>query len=173
MDLKNKIEILSDKYFNEIVKIRHYLHQNPELSFEEYNTSKYIASKLKEYGIPFKGGFVKTGIVAYIKGIDPSKSTIALRADIDALPIEEKNDVPYKSLNIGKMHACGHDVHTASLLGAAKILSELKSQFSGTIVLLFQPGEEKIPGGAINMIKKELWKIQSLKKFLHYTHCPP
>lgn len=176
--LKQKIKSLSEKYLNEVIQIRRHIHANPELSFEEYNTSKFIAGKLKEWGIPFKDGIVKTGIVALIEGILPSASPlnplssrraekglgdvwgeahdrcIALRADMDALPIEEKNNVEYKSKNPSIMHACGHDVHTSSLLGAAKILNELKNEFSGTIKLIFQPGEEKAPGGASLMIKE-------------------
>jgi amidohydrolase len=162
MGIKEKIRELSEKYLPEIIRIRQHLHANPELSFEEYNTSKFIASKLKEFGIPYKDGIVKTGIVALIQGsLIPNPSLpkeigrcIALRADMDALPITEANDVDYKSKNIGVMHACGHDVHTSCLLGAAKILNELKSEFSGTVKLIFQPGEEKIPGGASLMIKE-------------------
>lgn len=153
-----KIKILAQKYFNEVVEIRRHLHAHPELSFEEFNTAAYIASKLQEYKIPYKQGIVKTGIVAYIEGKTPSKKTIALRADMDALPITETNNCEYKSTNNGVMHACGHDVHTASLLGAAKILNELKSEFEGTIKLIFQPGEEKLPGGASLMIKEGVLK---------------
>ena len=161
MDLKEKIKLLSEKLLSEVTALRRHLHANPELSFEEYNTSRFIASKLKEWGIPYKDGIIKTGIVALIKGTLPSPAgeglgmrCIALRADMDALPITETNEVPYRSKNTGVMHACGHDVHTASLLGAAKILNELKNEFSGTIKLIFQPGEEKAPGGASLMIKE-------------------
>ncbi len=159
--MKERIKILSEKYLSEVIHIRRHLHANPELSFEEFNTSKFIASKLKEFGIPFKDGIVKTGIVALIEGTLPSPGgegsgvrSIALRADMDALPITESNYVDYKSKNTGVMHACGHDVHTAALLGAAKILNELKNEFSGTVKLIFQPGEEKAPGGASLMIKE-------------------
>lgn len=150
--LKNKIQALAKNYLSEITEIRRHIHANPELSFEEFETSDYIVSKLKAFGIPYKQGYVKTGIVALIEGKDPSKKVVALRADIDALPIIETNEVEYKSKNNGVMHACGHDVHTASLLGAAKILNELKSEFEGTVKLIFQPGEEKLPGGASLMI---------------------
>lgn len=153
-DLKSKIQLLSKEYLSEIIQIRRHLHTNPELSFEEYNTSDYIASKLKEYGIPFTQGIVKTGIVALIEGKNPSKKIIALRADMDALPITETNDCEYRSKNNGVMHACGHDVHTASLLGTARILNKLKDEFKGTVKLIFQPGEEKLPGGASLMIKE-------------------
>ncbi|TAL58627.1 MAG: amidohydrolase [Bacteroidetes bacterium] len=162
MGLKEKIISLSEKYLNEIIAVRRHLHANPELSFQEYNTSKFIAGKLNEWGIPYKDGIVKTGIVATITGAqlpslggkDRAGYCLALRADMDALPITETNEVEYKSQNTGVMHACGHDVHTSSLLGAAKILHELKNEFSGTVKLIFQPGEEKAPGGASLMIKE-------------------
>jgi amidohydrolase len=152
--LKNKIKDLSLRYLPEIISIRRHLHQHPELSFEEVKTSEFISSKLKEYNIPFKTGIVKTGIVALIEGKNPGKKVVALRADMDALPIKETNNCSYKSVNEGVMHACGHDVHSASLLGAAKILNELKNEFEGSIKLVFQPGEEKLPGGASLMIKE-------------------
>lgn len=152
--LISKIKSLSSENLPEIIAIRRHLHAHPEISFEEYNTSETIALKLREYNIPFKQGIVKTGIVALIKGKNPEKKTVALRADMDALPIAEMNTCEYKSVNTGLMHACGHDVHSASLLGTAKILNELKSEFEGTIKLIFQPGEEKLPGGASLMIKE-------------------
>jgi len=152
--MKDKIKQLAKKYHSEIITIRRHLHAHPELSFEEYNTSEFIASKLKEYNIPFKKGIVKTGIVALIEGKNSSKKTVALRADMDALPINETNECEYVSTNAGIMHACGHDVHTASVLGTAKILNELKNEFEGTVKLIFQPGEEKLPGGASLMIKE-------------------
>jgi amidohydrolase len=151
------IKLIKDKatsYKQEVTEIRRYLHQNPELSFKEYNTSKYVCSKLDEYGIEYQSGIVDTGIVGLIKGNNPETKVVALRADLDALPIFEENDVSYKSKNEGVMHACGHDVHTSSLLGAAKILNELKSHFNGSIKLIFQPGEEILPGGASLMIKE-------------------
>lgn len=152
--MKEKIKSLAKSSLSEVIAIRRHLHANPELSFEEYNTSNFIASKLKEYNIPFQQGIVKTGIVALIEGKNPSKKVVALRGDMDALPILEKNTCDYKSKNEGVMHACGHDVHSASLLGVAKILNELKGEFEGTIKLIFQPGEEKLPGGASLMIKE-------------------
>lgn len=153
-ELKNIIKQKAAAYKDEVIAIRRHLHQHPELSFEEFETSKYVCSKLDEFGIEYQTGFVKTGIVGLIKGNNPESKTIALRADLDALPIVEENDVEYKSVNEGVMHACGHDVHTSSLLGAAKILNELKSEFEGTIKLIFQPGEERLPGGASLMIKE-------------------
>jgi amidohydrolase len=154
MTLVEKIKALSKENFSQTVKIRRHLHQNPELSFEEFETAKFIAKTLKELEIPFQEGVAGTGLVALIKGKNPDKKTIALRADMDALPILEKNDVGYKSKNEGVMHACGHDVHTSSLLSAAAILNKLTDDFEGTIKLIFQPAEEKAPGGASLMIKE-------------------
>ena len=149
------IELIKQKaeqYFPEIQAIRHHIHSNPELSFKEFETAKFISEKLTEFGIEHKTGVAGTGIVALVKGKNPDKKCIALRADMDALPILEANDIPYKSKNEGVMHACGHDVHSTCLLGAAKILNEFKDGFEGTIKLIFQPGEEKHPGGASLMI---------------------
>jgi len=150
--LKEKIKRLAAQFHPEIIAIRRHLHRHPELSFQEVETGKYIASKLTNYGIRHEHGWGVNGVVAYIEGNDPSSKTIALRADIDALPIAEMNDVPYKSQNQGVMHACGHDVHSASLLGAARILHELRNEFEGTIKLIFQPAEERLPGGASILI---------------------
>jgi len=152
-DLKQTIKELSCKYLKEITNIRRHIHTYPELSKEEYKTAELVAVKLREMGIEVETGVAKTGVVALIKGKNPDKKTVALRADMDALQITEENDVPYKSQNEGVMHACGHDAHTSSLLGTAKILSELKDQFEGTVKLFFQPSEERYPGGAIEMIK--------------------
>jgi hippurate hydrolase len=150
--LKEKIKALAKNYAEEFIAVRHHLHANPELSYQEFETSKFIQSKLAAYSIPFSV-IATTGIVGLIKGKTPESRTIALRADMDALPITEENTVTYKSKNIGVMHACGHDVHTTCLLGAAKILNELKDEWEGTVKLIFQPGEEKNPGGATLMIK--------------------
>ncbi|HMP14609.1 MAG TPA: amidohydrolase [Saprospiraceae bacterium] len=152
--MKNSIQNLSEAYFTEVVAIRRHLHQHPELSFQEVETGRFIAQKLAAYGIPYEHGMAGNGVVALIKGQNPDRKVVALRADIDALPIEEANDVPYKSQNQGVMHACGHDVHTASLLGAARILHTLKDQISGTLKLIFQPAEELYPGGASIMIEE-------------------
>lgn len=166
MKLIEKIKSLAGEYSNEIIKIRRHLHANPELSFQEFKTSEYISSKLEEYGIPHKTGFVGTGIVGMIKGKNPGKKVIALRGDIDALPIHEANEVEYKSNSKGVMHACGHDVHASSLLGVAKILNEIKDEFEGTVKLLFQPGEEKLPGGASLMIKEGALKNPEPKSII-------
>jgi len=153
MDLLQKIKALSEEYSKDVIESRRHLHANPELSYQEYNTAEFVAGKLKTFGIEVKEGVATTGLVAEIKGTNPEKKSIALRADMDALPIQESNDVPYKSKVPGVMHACGHDVHTASLLGTAKILNEVRNHFEGTVRMLFQPGEEKNPGGASYMIR--------------------
>lgn len=152
MTLKNTIAGLAKTYRNEFIAIRNYLHANPELSYKEFETCAYVARQLDKIGIPYSpmGG---TGLLGIIEGNNPNSRIIALRADMDALPIEEANDVPYKSTKPGIMHACGHDAHTAVLLGAAKILNETKSEWSGTVKLVFQPGEERNPGGATYMIR--------------------
>ena len=151
--LKEKIQDLSQNIHGDVIKHRRHLHANPELSFNEYKTSAYVKAALDDLGIEWQP-MADTGIVGVIKGRKESDAVIALRADMDALPIIEANEVPYKSLNEGIMHACGHDVHTSSLLGTAKILTQLKDDFGGTIKLIFQPGEEKLPGGASLMIKE-------------------
>lgn len=154
MSIDLKIKQLAKDYAAEVVANRRYLHTNPELSFQEYNTAKFVAQKLKDIGLTPQEGIANTGVVALIEGRNPSSKVIGLRADMDALPIFEKNDVPYKSQNEGVMHACGHDAHTSSLLGTAKILHQLKDEFEGTVKLVFQPAEEKAPGGASIMIKE-------------------
>jgi acetylornithine deacetylase/succinyl-diaminopimelate desuccinylase-like protein len=154
MSLLDSIKEISVAQADEVVSFRRHLHANPELSYEEFNTAKFIADKLRSFGLEPQEGVATTGVVVLIKGKNPDKKTVALRADIDALPITEENQVAYKSKNVGVMHACGHDVHTSSLLGTAKILHAVKDQFEGTIKLIFQPGEEKNPGGASYMIKE-------------------
>ncbi|MBS1744284.1 MAG: amidohydrolase [Bacteroidetes bacterium] len=148
-----QIKKLAASHSPAFIDIRHHLHAHPELSYQEFETSKFIQAKLSEWNIPFE---VKatTGVIGLIEGKNPSSRIVALRADMDALPIVEENDVPYISVNKGVMHACGHDVHTTCLLGAAKILSETKDQWEGTVKLIFQPGEERNPGGASLLIKE-------------------
>ena len=148
-----KIKSLSKEIAAESVATRRHLHQNPELSFQEYKTARFVADRLKELGLEPQEGVANTGVVAVIKGRNPDRRVVGLRADMDALPIMEANDVSYKSQNPGVMHACGHDVHTSSLLGTARILTQLRDEFEGTIKLVFQPAEEKAPGGASLMIK--------------------
>lgn len=147
------IKTLAKQFAPDLINIRHHLHAHPELSYQEFQTSAFIQQQLTDWGIPFE---VKatTGIVGIIKGKNPASRIVALRADMDALPILEENDVPYKSTVDGIMHACGHDVHSSCLLGAARILNVLKNEWEGTVKLIFQPGEEKNPGGASLMIKE-------------------
>lgn len=151
--MKERIQQLAEAYKDEFVKVRRHLHANPELSYQEFETSAFVQQQLTAMGIPFE---VKatTGVVGLIKGRNPESRIVALRADMDALPITEENEVPYKSTKLGIMHACGHDVHTTCLLGAAKILNETKGDWEGTVKLIFQPGEEKNPGGASLLIKE-------------------
>ena len=167
--VKEKVE----DYHNHVVGVRRYLHQHPELSYEETQTAQYISEQLNELDINHKNNIGGNGIVGIIEGINPTKKTVALRGDIDALPIQESSDVAYKSQNPGKMHACGHDVHTTCLLGASRVLNELKEQFEGTIKLIFQPAEEKMPGGASIMIKEgvlEQPKVNSI--YGQHVHPP-
>lgn len=152
--IKEKIKALSEQHLEEVIAVRRHLHMHPELSFHEYETCSYVWDRLDQIGITQKRKLADTGIEALIFGKNPTVRTIALRADMDALPILEQNQVPYKSMNEGVMHACGHDAHTASLLGAAFILQNIRDDFEGTVKLIFQPGEEKLPGGASMMIKE-------------------
>jgi hippurate hydrolase len=147
------VQQLAKEYAASIIEWRRHLHAHPELSYQEYNTSAFVQEKLTEFGIPFEVK-AQTGVIGLIKGKNSDKKVVALRADMDALPIQEENDLPFKSTIPGVMHACGHDVHTACLLGAAKILQTTKDQWEGTVKLIFQPGEEKNPGGASLLIKE-------------------
>ncbi|RYZ54231.1 MAG: amidohydrolase [Sphingobacteriales bacterium] len=149
----NLVKEKAAAYFEEIKEIRHHIHANPELSFQEHNTAAYISGKLTEWGIAHETGVAGTGVVAMIAGKNPGSRCIALRADMDALPIHEANDISYRSQNDGVMHACGHDVHSSCLLGTARILHDLRDQFEGSFKLIFQQGEEKHPGGASLLIK--------------------
>lgn len=146
------IKSLAAEWAGEHIAIRRHLHAHPELSYQEWETSRFVQQRLQELGIPFRV-MADTGVVGLIEGRNPQSRVVALRADMDALPILEENDIDYKSKNPGVMHACGHDVHTTCLLGAAKILQHLKDQWEGTVKLIFQPGEEKNPGGASLMIR--------------------
>ena len=153
LDLQEKIKSRAKSLLPELIQIRRNIHENPELSFHEFETQKKVENYLQnKLGLETQR-LAKTGVVALIKGHNPEKRCVGLRADMDALPIVEVEDGrPYRSNVEGVMHACGHDVHTTSLLGAATILNEIKNQFEGTIKLVFQPGEEKLPGGASLMI---------------------
>ena len=150
--LQEKIKALAKEFAPVQIAVRHHLHANPELSYQEFKTAAYVKAQLLEMGIASEEK-ATTGLVAIIEGKNPASRVMALRADMDALPIQEQNDVSYKSTVPGVMHACGHDVHTTILLGAAKILMATRDSWEGTVKLFFQPGEEKNPGGASYMIR--------------------
>ena len=152
--MKQEIQKKASEYFREVRDFRRHFHKHPELSFHEFETSNFISQRLAEWGIEHRKGLVKTGIVGIIRGRNPGKRVIALRADMDALPILEENNDPWKSTNDGVMHACGHDVHMSCLMGAAKILQNIRDAWEGTIMVIFQPGEELLPGGARLMIEE-------------------
>jgi amidohydrolase len=156
--LLKQIKSLASSLKPDLISNRRHLHQNPELSFEEAQTSQFIAEELNKLGVFYESEVAGHGVVGYIFGKEPQSCTVALRADMDALPIVEQNEVAYKSQNEGVMHACGHDVHTSSLLGVASILQNIRESFYGTVKLIFQPAEEKLPGGASLMIKEGVLK---------------
>lgn len=152
-NLKSKVQALAKELKPSVIAMRRHLHANPELSFQEFETASFVEAELIKIGLNPIIGIAGTGLSALIEGKNPSKKVVALRADMDALPIIEANDVSYRSKKPGIMHACGHDAHTSSLLGAAQILHSLRNDFEGSIKLIFQPGEEVAPGGASLMIK--------------------
>ena len=161
-----EIESLVNIIFNDVVSFRNMIHKYPELSFREKKTSKFICSVLDENKINYKKNIAGFGVVAIIKGQDPGVRVIGLRADMDALPIQEENDVSYKSVNDGVMHACGHDVHSSILLGTAIIVNKLKNNLKGTIKFIFQPAEEKLPGGASLMIDNGVLENPKVNKMI-------
>jgi hippurate hydrolase len=156
--MKATLQKLTVENFDYVVSCYQSLHAYPELSFAEYETAGFVQKELTSMGIPFRAGIGGTGILGKIEGLNPSKKIIALRADMDALPVNEEVDIPWKSMVKNVMHACGHDAHTSCLLGAAKILQHCRNDFEGTILLIFQPGEEKSPGGAYLMLEDGLFK---------------
>ena len=170
-NLKENINQLSNKYFQQIVDLRHYLHLNPELSFKEFETSKRIAEELKRIGIPTFTGIGGTGVIGFIEGATPGK-TIGIRAELDALPILENTGLPFTSKNPGAMHACGHDVHMASLVGTANLLWQLRNEIKGNVLLIFQPGEELLPGVAKEIIGSEVF-LKNKPDFMLGLHIQP
>ena len=165
-ELKEVITTKVSAIYEKIKGYREHLHQNPELSYKEFNTMEYVAAKLKEIGIPYEKGVAGTGIIGIIRSSKHSENQacIGLRADLDALPIQEQNTASYKSKVDGVMHACGHDVHTSILLGAAEILFELREDLEHPIKLIFQPGEEKNPGGASLLIEAGVLENPKVKE---------
>ncbi len=151
---KDHINSLVSKEVDSLLKTRRYLHAHPELSERENKTASYISDLLRSWKIDHQTGIGGYGITGVVEGKKPNKRVVALRADMDALPIMEENDLPYKSVNNGIMHACGHDVHMTCLLGSVKILHELRHEFEGTVKFIFQPAEELVPGGAFRMIEE-------------------
>lgn len=168
----NKIKLLAERYYTEIIEARRYLHQHPELSQQEFGTMEYVANKLRSFGIEPRVGVAKTGVSAIIKGNNPDSYCVALRADYDALPIKECTGLAFSSENDGVMHACGHDMHTASLLGAAKILADIKNEIEGSVMLIFQPSEEMYPGGAYMMMEDGLFS-EVMPDEIFAFHCLP
>jgi amidohydrolase len=159
----------------ELQRIRQYIHAHPELSFQEFETAGFIAAELDKIGIRYTKGVAGTGIVALIEGKNPGKKCLAIRSELDALPIKEQNEVPYKSMHEGVMHACGHDVHTACLLGLARIMNALRDNWEGTLKLIFQPGEEMHPGGGSMMIAEGVLQNPAVNAILAlhvYPHLP-
>ena len=168
-----KIKRLAREFYDEVVRHRRHIHQHPELSFEEEKTAKYIAEVLESEGLIVQRNIGGHGMVVVIEGAHPKNKTVALRADMDALPIEEESDVPYRSVVQGTMHACGHDVHSSSLIGTALILHRLKDQMQGRVKLIFQPAEEKLPGGASLMIKDGVLEDpKPVSIFAQHVHPP-
>ena len=148
---------VTDSFMEEMDSIYRHLHRHPELSFQEHNTSAYIRELLDRWDIEYQFPFVETGILAFIEGAGPGRR-LAIRSDMDALPITEQSGVEFESVNPGIMHACGHDIHMTSLLGAIRILDQIKERFTGELMFIFQPGEEKVPGGAKLMLEEGIFK---------------
>ena len=158
--LNDKVDKLIDKYLDEVISIRRHIHQNPELSLNEFETSKLVAEELKKLGLQVQEGVGKTGVVS---NLNPNKATktLLIRADMDALPIQEETSLEFKSKNQGVMHACGHDIHTSILLGVTKVLNEIKDEINGNVKFVFQPAEENNPvGGAPLMIRSEERRVR-------------
>jgi amidohydrolase len=163
--LQNIIKAKTKELFHDVVSYRRHIHQYPELSFQEFETAKFITKILQENNIAVDKSFGENSVIGIIEGKNEGAS-IALRADIDALPIIENNEVDYVSKNIGIMHACGHDAHAASLIGTAIILNNLKDYINGRIILVFQPAEEKNPGGAKTLIDRGLLEKYNISKII-------
>jgi amidohydrolase len=168
----DRIKAEAERRHADIIAWRRHLHAHPELSYQETSTGSYIAERLRELGIEVREGIAGTGAIGVVRGAKPGTGCICLRADIDALPIQEKNACDYRSVNDGVMHACGHDAHTAMVLGAGAILHALREEWGGTVLLLFQPGEERIPGGA-TLVLKEKALSDPVPSVIIGQHCTP
>ena len=167
-----EIKVLAKSFYDEIIEYRRHLHRHPELSQQEFGTMEYVADKLRSFGLEPRTGIGKTGVMAMIEGNNPGCYCIALRADYDALPIQECTGLPFSSEVVGVMHACGHDMHTASLLGCAKILTTLRHKFEGSVMLIFQPSEEMYPGGAYMMMQDGVFDNVMPNEIFAF-HCLP
>jgi amidohydrolase len=163
---KNKIKALAKDVFAEMQRIRRHLHRNPELSFEEFKTMDFVCAELDKLSIPYQKNFGGTGVIAWINGENKDLPFVAIRADLDALPIQEQNTTEYTSSVSGVMHACGHDVHTSVLLGTANVLKKIENELTQPVLLVFQPGEEKAPGGASILIKEGLFQKWNIERML-------
>lgn len=170
--MKELIKQQVEELYPELVRMRRHIHSHPELSFQEEKTATYVKSFLDKWGIPYTDGWAGHGVVGRIVGGQPGK-LVALRGDMDALPIQEESEASYKSQHQGVMHACGHDVHTTCLLGAAKILQDNRDQLAGEVLLVFQPGEEKLPGGASIMLQEGLFSERKPDAMLGLHVHPP
>ncbi len=170
--IKEKVEHFAEFYFEEIVEYRRHFHKYPELSNQEEKTADFICSKLDEWSLQYVKNVGGYGIYGFVEGQNPEKRTIALRADMDALPIKEETNLPFKSVNEGVMHACGHDLHMSSLLGAIKILKELTNDFEGRVMFIFQPSEETYPGGALKMLNAGMFDEMIPSKIFAFHSTP-
>lgn len=169
----NQIKTLANRFYPDVVEWRRWLHRHPELSQQEFNTMNFVAERLRSFGLEPRTGIGGTGCVAMIRGsVEPDSRCVALRADYDALPLTETTDLPFASENPGVMHACGHDMHTASLLGAARILAALRPQLRGSVMLIFEPSEELYPGGARMMMDDGLF-AERMPDEIYAFHCLP
>ena len=172
MELNRRIAAIAERLTPQLVELRKQLHQHPELAFEEHETAKAVGSFLKKLGIPFRTGVGKTGIVAVLEGSGPGR-TIGIRADMDALPIHEETGLPFASKVAGKMHACGHDVHTVIALGVAAALSEMKDSLQGRIKFIFQPAEETLSGAPAMIADGVLDEAPKMDAIIGYHNWPP
>ena len=171
--LIDEIKALAHAQREEVIGWRRWMHRHPELSQEEYGTMEFVAERLREMGLEPKTGIGKTGVMAMLRGgVEPDSYCVALRADYDALPITECTGLDFASENPGVMHACGHDMHTCSLLGAAKILVQLRERLHGSVMFIFEPSEEKYPGGARMMMDDGLFD-EVMPNEIYSFHCLP